>query len=96
MRGGIYTREKCPECGRNFKDNGRNGMQCPNHPRYRAARNFQIRFLRIHREFKSYEKAFRFLNGLRYEVDTDKFDELDYKKKSNPWPSKTWLICGSK
>lgn len=84
MRGGIYTREKCPKCGRNFKDNGRNGMQCPNHPRFWAARNFQVHFLRVHREFRSYEKAFRFLNGLRYEVDVDKFDVRDYQEKNKP------------
>lgn len=96
MRGGIYTKEKCPECGCNFKDNGRNGLQCPKHPRYWATKNFQVRFLRrIHREFKSYEKAFRFLNGLRYEVDVGKFDERDYQEKIQPLAfenlSDTWL-----
>ena len=84
MRGGIYTREKCPICGKNFRDNGRNGMQCPNHPKHWAARNFQVRFLSIHREFKSYQKASRFLNGLRYEVDTKKFDIRDYQEKKKP------------
>lgn len=84
MRGGIYTREKCPECGRNFKDNGFDGLQCPDHPQYRAEKNFQVRFLRIHREFKTYHKAARLLNGLRYEVDTDKFDERDYQDKAQP------------
>ncbi|EFK11669.1 conserved hypothetical protein [delta proteobacterium NaphS2] len=79
MRGGIYTREKCPVCDRNYRDNRKDGMQCPFHPKHWAARNFQVRFLSIHREFKSYERAFRFLNGLRYEVDTEKFDPYDYQ-----------------
>lgn len=85
MRGGIYTKEKCPECGRNFKDNGFSGMQCQEHPAHHAQKNFQVRFLRnIHRQFTSYEKAFRFLNGLRYEVDTNKFDELGYQERGRP------------
>jgi len=95
MRGGIYTREKCPECGRNFKDNGRNGLQCMDHPRHWARRNFSVRFLSIHREFKYYEKASRFLNGLRYEVDAQKFDVRDYQEKSKPLAfenlADTWL-----
>ena len=95
MRGGIYTREKCPVCWRNYKDNGRDGLQCPNHPKHWAARNFQVRFLGIHREFRLYEKASRFLNGLRYEVDADKFDERDYQEKKQPLAfenlADTWL-----
>jgi len=45
---------------------------------------FPSSILSIHREFKQYEKAFRFLNGLRYEVDADKFDPRDYQEKNKP------------
>ncbi|SHH98998.1 tyrosine-type recombinase/integrase [Desulfofustis glycolicus] len=85
MRGGIYSYEKCPECGQSFKyvDTAR-GLVCPSHPDRRANNEFVVRFGRqVRRRFTSFEKAERFLTGLRYEVDRGTFDPRDYES-SNP------------
>ena len=80
MRGGIYSYEKCPECGKSFKYNEKaRGLTCPSHPDRRAVKEFVVRFGReVRKRFNSFEKAERFLTGLRYEVDRGTFDARDY------------------
>ncbi|RLB81338.1 MAG: hypothetical protein DRH15_06820, partial [Deltaproteobacteria bacterium] len=82
MLGGIYTNQRCPVCGRKFKDNGRNALTCVDHPEYKADRFF-VRFKKVFRRFTSYNEANRFLIGLRYKWDEGTFDERDYRK-DNP------------
>lgn len=79
MLGGIYTNQRCPVCGRRFKDNGRNALICPEHPQYKADRFF-VRFKNVFRRFSSYNEANRFLTGLRYKWDEGTFDDRDYRK----------------
>ena len=81
MLGGIYTNQRCPVCGRRFKDNGRNALICPEHPQHKADRLF-VRFKNVFRRFSSYNEANRFLTGLRYKWDEGTFDERDYRKEN--------------
>lgn len=94
MIGGIYTEERCPICGQTMKDNGRNAIVCPDHPKQRASTMF-VRFTRqIKRKFTNYEEASRFLNGLRFKVDENSYDARDYQR-ANPLGFRTlaekWL-----
>jgi integrase len=82
MLGGIYSDQVCPDCGSRFRDDGRRGLLCPNHPDRQATR-FRVYFRGVTRRFKEYEKAQRFLTGLRYKTDEETFDKRDYKK-DNP------------
>ena len=81
MRGNIYAKEKCMICGSSFKnDENQRGCFCPNHPEQKAHNGFIVRFGRdISKYHKNYDDAYRFLTGLRYEVDSQKFDPRDYK-----------------
>lgn len=81
MKGAIYSTERCPECGGTFKhDENRGGLFCPNHPDRFAAKNFKVKFGRsIQKRFKTYDKAIRFLTGLRFKEDEGTFDVRDYK-----------------
>jgi integrase len=77
-----------------MKDNGRNAISCPKHPKQRAATMF-VKFGRsIKKKFSDYQEASRFLNGLRFKVDENSFDPRDYQK-SNPLGFRTladkWL-----
>lgn len=79
MLGGIYTPEKCALCGLQMRDNGRNAVACPRHPKQKAT-VFIVRFTRkIWRKFITYEEASRFLNGLRFKKDEGTFDVRDYQ-----------------
>jgi integrase len=82
MLGGIYTNQKCPICGKPLKDNGKSGVQCPDHPQQRATRLF-VKIKGVWRRFKNYDEAHRFLTGLRYKIDEGSFDARDYKQ-DNP------------
>jgi len=82
MIGGIYSDERCPLCGSAFRDDHRSGLICPNHPKQRATR-FRVNFGKLCKRFKSYENAFSFLNGVRFETDKKTYDERDYRK-DNP------------
>lgn len=82
MLGGIYSDQRCPICGGKFRDNHTSGLICPNHPHQQATR-FMVRFGRLTKRFRSYEQAFRFLTGVRYETDQGKFDIRDYQR-DNP------------
>jgi integrase len=83
MVGGIYSAEKCPLCGGGMRDNGRNAVCCPEHPKQKAL-NLIVRFGRqILKRFTDYQAATRFLNGLRFKTDEGSFDARDYQR-SNP------------
>lgn len=80
MLGGIYSDQRCSICSSKFKDDGRRGLFCPNHPHQRAS-HFVVRFKNITRRFRSYESAQRVLTGLRYKIDENTFDSRDYLKE---------------
>jgi len=81
MKGGIYSAEKCPVCGKPLKDI-KTCVACPDHPKIRSSRLF-VKFGGILKRFRSYDTASRFLNGLRFKTDESTFDERDYKR-DNP------------
>jgi uncharacterized Zn finger protein (UPF0148 family) len=82
MKGNIYTDEKCSICGRKINYREKNGLACPNHKKIKAT-SYRVCFGAIHKRFNAYEKAERFLNGLRFKQDEGILDERDYKK-DNP------------
>ena len=84
MLGGIYSDQKCVICGENFRDDIVRPFICPNHPEQRATK-FKVIFKGITRRFSDYNEAGRFLTGLRYETDQNKFDERDYKHGNPLW-----------
>ncbi len=60
-------------------------MCCPNpkHAKGQRATNFIVRFGRkIYKRFNSYERANRFLTGLRFKVDEGTFDGRDYQPEN--------------
>lgn len=81
MKGGIYSAEKCPICDNSMKDM-KTFVACPNHPKIRSSKLY-VKFGGILKRFRSYDNAFRFLNGLRFKTDESTFDERDYKR-DNP------------
>lgn len=93
MLGGIYSSEKCPQCGRDMVDNNRNGVACPKHKK-QLARNIFVRFGEIFKRFQDYEKAAYFLAGVRFKTSEGSYDARDYKA-ANPLGFRTlstkWL-----
>jgi integrase len=84
MVGRIYSDEKCKLCGSKFKDDGRSGLYCPNHPTEQAT-TFKVRFdKKLTRRFKIYDEANAFLSHLRVEYSRGKLDLRDYMVKDNP------------
>lgn len=81
MKGGIYSRDKCPICGSSFFDNG-NALICLNHKNIKGG-HLYVKFDNIYHRFKTYQEASRFLTGLRFKDDENTLDERDYKK-NNP------------
>jgi len=78
MAGGIYSREKCPQCGKNLRDTGR-WMACPDHPRQRNDRGIYVKVFGLTRRFdRDYDGAQRFVNGVRFKRDEGSFDRRDY------------------
>jgi len=81
MLGGIYSNQRCPICRGKFKDDGKRGLFCLEHPEHRATKFF-VRFKEgIFKRFNNYQSAQRFLTGLRYEHDKGTFDPRDYQKE---------------
>jgi len=81
MEGGIYTREKCPICGKTLQWIKGKGCICTDHPGQRA-RTFYVRFPGgIWKNFTNLESAEQELNRLRYEKRErkDQFNPDDYK-----------------
>ena len=81
MDGGIYTRERCSQCGKLLKYVGTKGCICPDHPGERA-RTFIVKFPgKIYKTFTNLDEAEQLLNYLRYEKGDrgERFNPLDYK-----------------
>jgi len=81
MKGNIYTRQKCRICGGPLtNDEKKNGCFCKKHPEQQATGRFYMKFgNEIHRSFKDYASASRYLTGLRYETDRGTFDIRDHQ-----------------
>jgi integrase len=75
--GGIYTNEKCFICGSILKDNLRDGLICPDHPKVRATK-FRVHFKGVKKRFSSYDDAYGFLITLRGKYKENSFDKRDY------------------
>ncbi len=83
MLGGIYSDERCPQCGGRMADNHRDAVCCPRHPKERA-RSLIVRFGRqFYKRTTNYEAALRILTGIRFKYDEGTYDPRDYRK-SNP------------
>jgi len=80
IKGNIYTRQKCPVCGKKMEHNERKGgCFCCTHKKVSATR-FYVRFDKVFKNFTSYVEASQFLNGLRYKSVEGTFDAKDYRK----------------
>lgn len=83
MKGGIYSDQKCPVCGSNFKNIEHHKICCPNHPEIQPSK-IKVRFgNEVTRRFADYKIADQFLTGLRFETAQGKFDPRDYRR-DNP------------
>ena len=78
MMGGIYSDQRCSICGWRFSDNFKDGLQCPAHHEQRATK-FRVYFKSISKRFRTYDEAYRFLNGLRFKQDEGSFKKRDYR-----------------
>ncbi|MBU1194102.1 MAG: hypothetical protein KKE62_07320 [Proteobacteria bacterium] len=80
MKGNIYTRQKCTICENQLiHDERRGGCFCESHPEIQAGKEFYIKFGKeINKRFRTYERAYHYLIGLRYEVEQNKFDARDH------------------
>jgi integrase len=70
MKGGIYSDERCPRCGKD-------GLQCPSHPDQRASA-FKVKFKGLCRRFSRYQDAKDLLDGWRWEERQGKFNAKEY------------------
>jgi len=102
MKGGIYSKERCPVCNRNFQHIG-NDLICPDHQtrprRYYIAmysrelgRNLVVCSDPSRRlPFSSYEMAYRILEKIRSEIDAHTFDLSRYvQAKLRPLQFNVW------
>lgn len=85
MIGGIYSEEDCPLCGQRMKDNGKTAVCCPVHKQQRANR-LRVVIKKdgkwVKKRFSAYDKAYRFLTGLRFKIDEGSFDHRDYQREN--------------
>lgn len=78
MTGGIYSKQKCPACGKNLRYNSR-AVACPDHPEYQSDKGIYVKFRGITKRFDGdLEGAVRFMTGLRFKTDEKTFDRRDY------------------
>lgn len=100
MKGGIYTNERCPNCGGVLRhDENRDGFFCKNHPDSRIIpEKMRVKFGRqVSRRFYNgqYMQARQFLEGLRFKTVEGTFDFRDYVS-DNPLGFRTlaekWLL----
>ena len=85
MSGNISTEEKCSVCeGKMIHDERRKGCFCETHTEITASRLFRVRFgKKINKRYRTYDLAYQFLMGLRYEKANGKLDIRDHMY-SNP------------
>jgi len=79
MLGGVYSDQRCPMCGGSFKDDGKRGLFCPEHPQCQATK-FRVIFKGVHLRCSSYEEASQTLSGMRFKFREGSFDDRDYRK----------------
>ena len=101
MKGGIYTKEKCPVCGGRFERVG-DDLLCPIHhtrPKksfvqiYSKETNSHLSIYSDSRgfPFSSYEQAYRILTKIRAEIDAGSFDPSRYiPQKLKPLQFRNW------
>ena len=101
MRGGVYTKEKCPVCGGNFQRDG-SGMMCPIHQTKPNRYFVQLYDKTIQKRvniytdsqghpFLVYGQADRILTKIRAEKDSGMFDPSRYvSQKLKPLRFKNW------
>jgi integrase len=101
MKGGVYTKERCPVCGKNFL-RFENELVCRDHqtrPRkfyvqlYSRELNKYINLFSDSRgiPFSSYEQAHRILTKIRAEIDAGSFDPSRYvPQKLKPLQFRNW------
>jgi len=80
MKGNIYTRQRCSICDSPLvHDERRGGCFCKNHPEIQAGKDFYLKFGKeINKRFRTYDRAYHYLIGMRYEVEQNKFDARDH------------------
>jgi len=83
MIGSIHTDIKCQTCNSILKDDRRTGLRCKNHPDSAFTGKCRVHFKGVRKRFKTYQKACKFLNHLRYEVDENLFDLRKYKSNAH-------------
>lgn len=83
MKGGIYSRQKCPVCGSALVDDRSTGLYCKTHPDQKASKFLVWHPPNISRNFKDYQQAYDFLYFVRGQVRAGLFDERDFRQ-DNP------------
>jgi len=85
MKGGIYTDEKCPVCGKAFRyDANRAGMFCANgHKEIWHYGKCRVHFVKTKKRFESVHAAEQFLNFLRWQYQDGGYDPRDFQA-ANP------------
>ncbi len=101
MKGGVYSKERCPVCGGNF-ERLENDLVCPDHqtrPRkfYVQLYSRELRkYINLFSDargipFSSYEQAHRILTKIRAEIDAGSFDPSRYvPQKLKPLQFSNW------
>ena len=106
MKGGVYTKERCPVCGVKFQRTGED-LLCSIHQTRPRRVYIQLYASAFHKHiniftdrqgypFTSYEQAARILNKIRAEIDEKTFDPTRYISEKlrplrfNNW-SESWL-----
>jgi len=88
MKGGVYTKEKCPVCGGNFHRLD-NDLLCQDHQTRPRKLYVQLysrelgKYINLFSDargipFSSYEQAYRILTKIRAEIDAGSFDPSRY------------------
>jgi hypothetical protein len=84
-KGGIYSDEKCPNCGGRFKAYEPHGMWCPECGPDFTPKSLIVRFgPQITRRYQDWQKAWEKLTWLRSEAARPSFDPLDHQIKAAP------------
>jgi len=101
MKGGVYTKEKCPVCGEKFERMG-DYLLCPRCQTRPRKVYLQLYDSTLHKHiniftdrqgypFTSYEQANRILTKIRAEIDEKTFDPTRYvAEKLKPLRFKNW------
>lgn len=101
MKGGVYTKERCPVCGKNFK-RFENDLMCPTHQTRPRKLYIQLysrelsKYINLFSDsrgipFSSYEQAYRILTKIRAEIDARVFDPSRYvTQKLKPLQFNNW------